>query len=275
MKIRNLRRLAALAILTIAAGAGLPTLAGCAGPVTKEVTVTEGPSISPTTLPLIRVENPNGAVRIQVDPTLRHPVVKADVTSDTRLTPSERARLNERLRLSARTSVDGNQTRLDVNLGPRARTDEHPVSIVVRTPSCGSVVIRNAGGPVELIGVGGEVNIVSGGDDQPGGHIRIRTEMPMHGPVRIETTDGDVVVFAPSRSSGDVELSTDNGRARLFARGASVTRMSADARRWTGRVNDGANEISIHTRRGNVRVTLVDYPYNRDSVFDWSMEPGR
>ncbi|MCB9844429.1 MAG: hypothetical protein H6811_00370 [Phycisphaeraceae bacterium] len=232
--------------------------------------IATGPRITPRSVAFLDAENVRGSIRLTVDRTMARATVTPQVRWPEGLSNAERKAALDALRPTARVEVEGNRMVLRV----RARTEVLPagahLDLSVRMPSCGGAIIRNAGGIVELVGVGGEILIVSGGELGEGGDIRIRTDSVVRGPVDISTSDGDVYLFMPGASAGTIELSTAQGDVEFQAIDGRVSASRPEPQRWTGVLNGGQSDIAIRTLRGNVVVRVHDRTWELPGEFSWA-----
>ncbi|MBX3363470.1 MAG: DUF4097 family beta strand repeat protein [Phycisphaeraceae bacterium] len=223
--------------------------------------VVEGPRISANALAGVDIVNPKGPVRVIVDPSLRRAAVDARPIPRNGADRRELERLREALAVSAESYVDDVRNVLRVRSAYRNPDENARIELTVYIPSCGGVMIRNADGHVELIGVSGDINVHSGVLGQtPGGSIMLVTETPVHGPLKLATTSGNIDIVMPSTSSGEYEVSTSEGRVQMQLIGGAISHSQSAATRWTGILNKGVHLCQVETMRGNVRVRLVDAP---------------
>ncbi len=223
--------------------------------------IVQGPRISNRSLAAVDVVNARGPVRIIVDPNLLRPTVDARPLPDFAASVDDIDALHEGMAVTAESIIDTWRNVLRVraaylNTGENAR-----IELTVRIPSCGGVLIRNADGNVELIGVTGDINVHSGVLNQaPGGNISIITERKMEGPLKLATTSGDIDLIMPPTSTGDFEVSSMDGRVTMQLEGGQVSGVKTASTRWTGLINQGIHFCQVETMKGNVRIRMVDQP---------------
>ncbi|MCC5787618.1 MAG: hypothetical protein JJU33_13070 [Phycisphaerales bacterium] len=224
------------------------------------------------------IRNPQGSIRVVVKPELTRPEVFARPWY-----PPGTGKANPRYAdFAIRTQAlieareDGRKT-LVVQVSPTEDPDLR-INLIVHTPSLETALIRNAYGPVELVGVGDAVNVHSGLADRgpaSGGDIRVRTERAIRGPVKFMTTGGDIYLYAGGDSAGRLEALAENGTVRVSSRKRAVSGVFAQPHRFRGVVNEGANVFDLETARGNITVRFADGPWELAREFDWSGDKGR
>lgn len=229
-----------------------------------------GPRITTRSLARVEALNPRGSIRIVTDDTLRTAEVRATVRKQG-LTPQEHARLSEQLDYSAVTTIAGGRMRLAVR--PAKTPVDGVIDLEIRVPSVGSVYARNAGGPIEIVGASGELNIQSGSDRLPGGDILVRTDRAIPGPVRIATSEGSVILFLGPAASGDLDLTTAQGKVEVVSLDSPVRDARPLGQRYTGILGTGDNEFFVSTRRGNIRLIVGQGPWESGVHFDWLQNP--
>lgn len=240
----------ALAVLAAAC-----MLGGCSGPVKQDIEVA-GPGLSAAGRPALDITNRNGSVRVEVDPRLTQPVVQAKVrsASDSELKPKEAA---EHVWVAAETVNEGGRQILRVLAEPKEGAPESPrIQLLIKIPPTSGVIVRNAGGPVELVGVGGPIEVENGIGGGPGGRIEVRTDEIMTYPVTLTTTDGAVFYQVPPASTGRFDILSEEGKARFVAEGGTVSDIQAAEDHWVGTLNRGDNPVILRSRSGYVRAMV-------------------
>lgn len=219
------------------------------------------------------IRNPQGSIRVVVKPELTRPEVFARP-----LYPPGTGKANPRpadfaVKTQALIESDENGRKtLVVQVKPIEDPDIR-VHLLVRTPSMETALIRNAFGPVELVGVGDAINVHSGLTDRgpsSGGDIRVRTERAIRGPVKFMTTGGDIYLYAAGDSSGRLEALAEAGTVRVSSRKRPATEVFAQPHRFRGVINQGANVFDLETARGDITVHFADGTWELAREFDWS-----
>lgn len=129
--------------------------------------------------------------------------------------------------------------------------------LVVRVPACTDITIRNGGGSVEVIGVTGSIDVQNGYENRTGGDVIVRTDAPITTPVLVYTTEGNANCQIGLGSTGQVEVSSDQGKAEVRARSTPFTgiRNPSDTR-WVGTMNNGTNAVVVRTGKGIARLLV-------------------
>lgn len=219
------------------------------------------------------IRNPQGSIRVVVKPELTRPEVFARPlyppgTGKANPRPADFAVKTQAL---IETDENGRKT-LVVQVKPIEDPDIR-INLLVRTPSMGTAMIRNAYGPVELVGAGDAINVHSGLIDRgpaSGGDIRVRTERAVRGPVKLMTTGGDIFLYAAGDSAGKLEALAENGVVRVSSLKRAATGVFAQPHRYRGVFNEGANIFDLETSRGNITVHFADGTWELAREFDWS-----
>lgn len=251
--------------LTATIGLALPAgLSGCSLPGRQDsvgsthLVVTRGPRITERSLAGVHVFNPNGSIRVLVDPSLDRPEITA----------RRRGAGDTGIGIDARTEIGLNRMNLVVEVTDAAEVGA-PIDLVIWTPSCGEVLIEGSGGTVELVGVSGQINVQRGADGQPGGDVLLRTNGDIPGPVNIFTNEGDVRILAGTGSAGQFELVADDGEVSFSASAGEVRQVRPTESRWTGVVNQGRHAFTVRTLRGDVEVRLAEGDRDQLQQFNW------
>lgn len=238
---------------------GLAFLGGCNRPVRESVQI-GGASLSAGSAPAVEVVNPNGSVRVEVDGRLAEPMVFA------RIRPAPGSQLDPELAatfvsVSAEAADEGGREVLRVRAEDAPDAPESPrVQLVVRLPDTSGVTVRNARGPVELIGVSGPLDVESGYKGQAGGRVEVRAGEPMRVPVRLVTSDGPIFYQVPFGSTGVFDIRSEEGPARFLAHSGTVENVRIEGSRWTGVLNRGENPVELRSGRGLVRAHVIADP---------------
>mgnify|MGYP001321631575 CR=1 FL=1 len=254
--IRTTRLVARSLLLGLAVVAAATSLAGCKAPKSKRIAIA-GPAVVAGGAVGLDVQNQNGGVRVVVDSGRPEAVVVARTRSGGRVvTEGEGAHA-----WIAAESVDQDgRSVLRVLATPTEEGSDDPVDLVIFMPRCDGLIVRNAGGPVELVGVSGAVDVESGGAGRPGGWIRLRSDHAIASPVRLITDEGTVVCIVTPDSAGRISMNAPHGSAKIFAPqtvllGAQVSQTAISAT-----LNGGSNDIVLHTASGDAQLIVRDKP---------------
>jgi len=135
-----------------------------------------------------------------------------------------------------------------------------PVDITIYVPQCDGLRVRNADGNIDIVGVSGVIEVVSGDEQHPGGNIEIRSESTLHENISAWTNDGDVTLVAGPDAGGTIELLAPRGLTTFWSKHGLTENSRPEVGRWTGVWNDGTNSIRLETLTGNARLMVVDNP---------------
>ncbi|MCW5763254.1 MAG: hypothetical protein KIT88_08455 [Phycisphaeraceae bacterium] len=209
----------------------------------------------------IDIENLNGSVTVKVDDKYDKAFVYARAQWRGKYSKAEWESLrNEEWVVAEHVIEDGNSI-LRVLSQASPETDPPAwVQITVLMPSCDGVFIRNAGGPVLVVGSGGAHTIESGFDRGSGGHVEVRTGRKIVDPISLRTSDGNVDLILAPNSGGTVDLQTDRGRAIFGSAFGRTTSVRAESKRWSGVWNAQSNPISLQTLRGTAVLRVTKNP---------------
>lgn len=261
---------AVVALLAFAVGV---VATGCAtrgaGRLARSESI-EGTALSPTTLPAIDIVNPNGMVRVVIDP--REPVARweCNITADASVSADQIAHL-EATGMQGQVVIEGGRNVIKIR--PTQELLDTPgvhVALELRSPSNRGVYVRSTGGPIFLHGVSGPMSITNGLRNGEGGPVTVRTNEPLTDPIWIDTPRGNVDLFMPPASKGVFALQSDDGRADFYAVRGHLDGVRVTPQTWNGTLNDGTNEVVLRSGSGRVR-GMVDQSPN--STWRSSNEP--
>ncbi len=200
----------------------------------------------------VDVSNIRGSVDVVVKPELTEPIVTA------RRLPAEGFDRVDMIKpdwVAAEISQDGPASVLRVLTTQTGEVGDG-VAIVIMTPSCSGLRVRNAGGPVTATGVAGAIDVQNGSVSATGGSITITTRADLDAPVALVTTSGSVTLDAGAGTRGDITITAPSRRAVVDAPGANINDIKANTDRWTGTVNGGGHQIVLDAGGGWVYLTL-------------------
>lgn len=143
-------------------------------------------------------------------------------------------------------SGDGDVTATGVRGAVTATTDDGDVAVERAT---GAVTARTADGDI-AIRAPGAIREVRAGD----GDV-VATVPAVAGTATVRSDDGDVTVSLGDALDATVEVTTGDGD--ITAVGALDEVATSSARRLTGRVGDGSNELLVHADDGSVTLTTL------------------
>jgi hypothetical protein len=249
-----MRNVCQAAILGVALLLFLP-LGGC-NQARMAVPVT-GLELSRDYGPIVDVTNFRGSVTLEANPA-KAPLVQARVRPMSRSAPRKGKELAAAVHVTAINGVEGGRRVLRVVSTPAGDPPaEVAVDLYIRVPRTEGARVHNAGGDVDLIRVEGPVLVDNGAGGAAGGDVYVRTGAAMTEPVSLRTTSGDVTYQVGPGSTGRFEITSDRGPAEFFSRLGEVKQVQPEFGRYRGVLNDGANDVKIHTGSGVARAMVL------------------
>lgn len=245
-------------VLALAVASG----GGCQTGGRTDRTVYEGPPPAAASDLRLDVVNPSGAVTVVADPTATQVLVRTRVRINRHVARDRALELLERPWAIAQTAELGpGQQELRISVDDIA--SEEPgaqVDLTVTLPSATGVRIRSDAGPVDLLGVGGDIDVQAGLYQRGGGPVLVRTARAIDRPISLSSTAGDVVLVLGPRARGAFDLAAREGQVRSLPRGVRVENVVAGDRSWRGVIAGGDNPVVLRTRQGDVRLLVREDP---------------
>lgn len=231
---------------------------GCAGRGSRVDVPVQGVRLPAEYGTKVHVTNWNGSVYVVADPRATEPRVTARVRPAGRGAPKS-GQLPGTVSIAAHASIEGAERLLTVTSVP-ANEPPAPVAVdlYVRVPKSNGVQVKNSGGPVELVRVGGAIEVENGSPGRPGGDVQVRTGDAMTEPSTLITSTGKVLYQVGPGSTGRFNLMTDEGEVQFSSRLGEVREVRPEPTRWRGVLNDGANQVVLHSGKGLVRVHVIE-----------------
>lgn len=253
-------------------------IAGCSD--RTQIVEVSGPAPGRDVPLAVDVTNTNGSVLLRVDPRLTEPHVTFEVHAANVKTETKRTVIDTQGTTVARgVEKDGRYVLTVEAKCERGSPDRPFVDVEILVPRCDGLYVRNSGGPVELVGVSGAVQVENGVGGEAGGRIEVRTAAPMHEPVRLVTSHGPIYFQVGPDSSGQFDLTAEDGDTEFRAYVGSVTGAQNYNDHCTCTLNGGENTVTLRSRRGVVRALVTtnpveSIPYRMDVqekfLGDWS-----
>lgn len=164
-------------------------------------------------------------------------------------------------------SIEWN-TRIDRDdRGPRLvvdiTTDDQEAHILrahvdVSVPSLDGVRIRTSHGDVDVDELTGPVDLVTSD-----GTVILMSNQPLHDPISIFTSEGDVNVRLAPDTSGELNLHAQDGRVGMHIKsGQMIVSGETNYDTFHGQLNDGTAPFIIRTTNGTIRFTVKTNPKN-------------
>ncbi|MBT4530639.1 MAG: hypothetical protein HOC27_05490 [Phycisphaerae bacterium] len=237
-------------------------LAGCRA--TQVVNLNEVSLV--TTGPVaVNIQSFGGTVTVIADPDIAGAVVSANQYEDglgtvpvPRLymvcsTFIENGPLGEVVHVVA-TCDDDPLHLVSANIVVRAK-DIHGVTILNRS---GDIVVQGSSGPMRL--------------ETSDGDVRIVTPLVMNEQVLVENRRGNIIYRVRSESSGMINATAIGGEATLDLRqGNAVILPGSTGDHLSAQFNDGVNPITMRTVEGDIRIYVNPDPIGSEPLFstDW------
>jgi hypothetical protein len=237
---------------------GVLLVGGCHRSAAVKVPI-EGLTIPREYAASIEVKNWRGNVQVYASDKYKAPEVFARVHPLDKTAPRNTNELRKMVLVRAVSSEEGGKRVLRVT-GDSTQNPPGPVSLDlhIRIPRAWGVHVTNAGGEVELVGIGGPISVENGGPGKDGGEIQVRTGIPMKDAVTLTTTNGDVVYQIGPGSTGAIDLQANNGLTAVDSDAANVDNTVYQPDRWLGTLDHGNNPIVMRSGKGDVRIVVVE-----------------
>lgn len=126
------------------------------------------------------------------------------------------------------------------------------LDVYVYTPACDGVTVENTHGDVELVGVRGELDVLSTG------RVEVRSDDPLVENLNLRSTGDGVLVVAPPASSGTMLITAPQGRATFTSRYGTARSVSSEQSRWNGVWNGGPNTVTMQADNGHARYIVKE-----------------
>lgn len=250
----------------------LAALVGCKGVSRKSIEVT-GVESTPGQVVAVDVTNFNGNVTIVADETQQTPRVRAKVRAKRGL--FRRFATQEQMNavwIGAELVAQEGGTVLRVLARPDPEvpgSEKVKVHLRVDVPACNGVLVRNAGGVVEVRHVDGAIQVDNGSAGATGGRIDVRTARSLDAPIALTTSEGSVFLQTGPESAGELDVGSDDGRAIVRAHLGDLNGVLVTNRRWQGVLNGGTNPILLKTGKGDARLLVLENADTHIPVKDW------
>ncbi|MBL8876086.1 MAG: hypothetical protein JNM86_09860 [Phycisphaerae bacterium] len=212
----------------------------------------------------VDVENVRGAVLIRVNNKLTAPRIVANAGTQTG-EPVENYQGGKWVTAQI-TETDGRAV-LSVRNTVHENESDRWVQVAIEVPSCDGLRIKNSDGAIDVRGVNGAITIENGGAGRPGGYIYVATGKPATSPISLTTPNGDIDLILPTDSTGNIELTSGNGRlAAIVAWTGQVTNSVIKPGQYSGLLNWGTNPIRAKTGEGEVRLHVGPYRFGNPHI---------
>lgn len=212
----------------------------------------------------VDVENIRGAVLLRVNNKLTAPRIVANAGT---LTGEPVENFQGGKWVTAQfTETDGRAV-LTVRNTPQENQSERWVQVAIEVPSCDGVRVKNSDGAIDIRGANGTITVENGGAGRPGGYIYVATGKPATSPISLTTANGDIDLILPTDSTGNIELTSANGRlAAIVAWTGQVNNSVIKPGQYSGLLNWGTNPIRAKTGEGEVRLHVGPYRFGNPHI---------
>lgn len=251
---------------------------GCMRATRPQVVPIAGIKLPPQYAATVEVENFNGSVHVYADRSVEMAEVKSRVRPTSKNAPKA-GELEEAVVVTATASIEGSERLLRVS-GKAADEPAKDVAIdlYIRVPKVIATRVRNAGGQVELVRVGGTVAVENGAGGKTGGDVQLRTGEAMTETSTMTTTSGKVLWQVGPGSSGKFDLVSDTGQAMFTCRLGEVSGVVPDYNHYRGTLNNGKNAVTLRSGNGAVQALVIENagtngPETWDGYPEWPAHP--
>lgn len=245
-------------LAALASAALLTTFfAGCSVPTHHELRISNANNAAKADRPLtIDIENYRGSVEVEIVNGLTKPTLQAWVMDESkgfmRLTDDA---LVKSWYAADVASVQGRPV-LRILTKRNSETKPTSVRLVVQTPTCDGIRVRNSGGSVALKGVSGEISVENGYKGGEGGDISISTTHRIAEAMNLRTTKGGISVLVPANSQGKLDIVTPKGVPEVNVRADGLDAVKKTLTAFAATLNGGAKPWSMLTAEGNIRLEV-------------------
>jgi hypothetical protein len=242
-------------------------MTGCSVSTTHDLRVAKAANIAKFDRPLsVDIENFRGSVEVEVVPGLTQPTLRAWVLDESngfmRLTDDATVKswyAAEIVSVQAGAggaAGGGSRPVLRIITTRDAKTKPSSVRLLVQTPTCEGIRVRNSGGGVVLRNVGGEITVENGYKGGEGGNITIHTSRRIAEPMSLRTTTGDIAILVPTSSQGRLEINTPKGQPQVNVRSDGLDMVKKTLTTFAATLNGGTKPWAMLSADGNIKVEV-------------------
>lgn len=208
------------------------------------------------------VENANGSVRVLVNRHFNALSIEARPVRSLVQQPSDWAKVAE-VDWAHAEYIPGPEGRtvLRVTADPQAMgTGYETVEIIIRTPACDGLLVRNQNGNVEATGIHGAVHVHSGFAGGRGGDVLVRTDHTIVDPVSLRSEHGTVAFYAAHSLAARFHLEAPEGETIFDAPIGRPSEIRPTPTTYAGVINRGEQPVDLFSGEGNAVFMLTDDP---------------
>jgi len=245
-------------VLIAAMLASSVAVSGCVRSTRASVVPIDGIKLPTQYAAAVEVDNFNGSVHVCADPEAKEAQVQMKVRPTSPHAPKV-GELERAVVVKATASIEGSERLLRVSgKAADAPAKDVALDLFIRVPKINATRVRNAGGPVELVRVGGTVSVENGVGGKPGGDVQLRTGEAMTEPSSMTTTSGKVLWQVGPGSTGKFDLVSETGQALFTCRLGEVSEVVPDYSHYRGVLNGGQNVVALRSAAGPVQALIIE-----------------
>jgi hypothetical protein len=244
-------RVAALATVVVLA------VGGCSVPTHHDLRIANANALAKSDRALaVDIENYRGSVVVEVLPGLTKPTLQAWVLDETKGFMRVTDDVTVRSWYAAEVASVQGRPVLRILTKRTNETKPSSVRLVVQTPSCDGIRVRNSGGEVRLLGISGEVTVENGYKGGEGGGITVSTNRRLADAVSLRTTKGVISLMIPTNSQGRLDLNTPKGSPEVNVRGDGLDNVKKTLTGFAATLNNGVKPWTLLSAEGDIRVEV-------------------
>jgi hypothetical protein len=251
------------AVRTLAAtfAFGALCLGACSVSTSHDLRVAKAANVAKIDRPLsVDIENFRGSVEVEVVPGLTKPTLRAWVLDESngfmRLTDDATVKSWYAAEIVTVQAAGGSRPVFRIVTTRDAKTKPSSVRLVVQTPTCEGVRVRNSGGGVVLKNVGGEITVENGYKGGEGGDITVHTTRRIAETINLRTTTGNIAILVPTSSQGRLEVNTPKGQPLINVRADGLDMVKKTLTTFGATLNGGTKLWSMLSADGNVKIEV-------------------
>lgn len=193
------------------------------------------------------IENASGNVTVMTDPTVKVPEVRAKVHGNDEREHRRAGTVPAWIAASIEKYEDINTLQV---LAADPSEEKRSVDIRVVVPASAFVTVNNAQGTVELINVGGSLQVNNGVATGKGGKVIIRTDKPIKDGATIRVRGGDAMLTFGAGSAGPIDAKARGVNIRTPAN--ALRDVSGDRENYAGELGTLGKPIVLRVPDGSV-----------------------
>ena len=261
------------ALLGVIAAPSVLSMAGCrqGGVRSRLVTIKrshmvpiDGPPVVRGRFTALDIENQNGSVIIEASDKLSEAEIEWRMPRADRLEVEsygiDASDVSNWVEAKHDAGPDRSILRVTTLNAPLESGFQPKIDLIIKTPVCDGLLVRNSGGDVEINGIRGAITVENGFAGGAGGRVEVRAVEPVVEPVRLSSSVGPVYLVVPPGSQGTLDIQSEDGRAEFNTTFGRVTQVRPTEKHWSGVWNEGANRIELFSGKRDAKVVVVKNP---------------